>query len=116
MSSLVLLFKIKQSKNKIIDNRQTISKNTTEYVSTVIIKDITFVALNLPISLTIFINSYRFTINGVDDDYRAWIVNLVYEFSNKLLYLNYSINFFVHFFMNKYFKRKLLKILRIKYK
>jgi len=116
VSSILLIVKLKQSKNRVLVNTKATSKNISNFVSTVISKDLTFVTLNLPICLTIVINSYRFTFYEAYNDYEVWIVNLTYCFSNMLLYLNYSINFFVHFCMNKYFKRKLLKTLRIKNK
>lgn len=108
--SLILLVKIKKSKNKVIDNIK-LSKNTLRYVTTIVVKDLLFIIFNLPISLNIVVNSIQNIGEKkyLESEYEAFTLALIYVFCNMILYFNYSINFFVHFYINKCFRKVFCK-------
>lgn len=98
----MIITKVYKSKNKVFD-KKTSSRKIRHFRFTLIAKVVIFIISNLPISITVLTNSILYnSYNVYDED----INNLIYTFANMLCYANYSVNFFVHFLLNKYFKNK----------
>jgi hypothetical protein len=100
--SIVIIYKVYKSKKKIFNKNHSF-KIAKHYVIVLIARSFLFLLLNTPIIITTY-----FITNNHNDG----LFNLFYVIGNILAYVNYSINFFVHFLMNKLFRERFSKILK----
>ena len=100
--SIVIICKVYKSKKKVFNKNHSF-KITKHYVIVLMTRSVLFLFLNTPIIITTY-----FITNNHNDG----LFNLIYVIGNILAYVNYSINFFVHFLMNKLFRERFSKILK----
>ncbi len=105
LSSIIILIKIKKSKNKISSNIQTFRK-ASNYMLTIITRIIVFFLLNSPLSILLI----WFAEKKLENEFEISVYNFIYTIFNILFYFDYSINFFVHFTMNISFRKKFYKL------